>query len=239
MQIRIGLENRVEGRSIAWALDHPGCFAYGKDAAEALLNVPRAVLAHVNWLGLHTVENWLADLGDFDVRLVETFEVYTINERYESAAEGYEVNAWFRNDWKPLTRLEVNRALDMLAWSRSDLLELVKPLSVEVLDEKRPEERWSIRGILGHVATAEWWYLDRLGLTSLARADLPKDVFDRLALIRASLVEALPGLAGAEQVVGRNGEFWSPRKLVRRALWHERDHYFHILRLSMEPPLPS
>ena len=34
MQIRVGLENNIEGRSLAWVLDHPGCFAYGKDGPE-------------------------------------------------------------------------------------------------------------------------------------------------------------------------------------------------------------
>ena len=27
------------------------------------------------------------------------------------------------------------------------------------------------------------------------------------------------------------GEFWSPRKLLRRAVWHERDHTVHIRKL--------
>ena len=41
--IRIGLENDHDGCSIAWVLDHPGCFAYGQDGSEALLNVPQEV----------------------------------------------------------------------------------------------------------------------------------------------------------------------------------------------------
>jgi hypothetical protein len=28
-----------------------------------------------------------------------------------------------------------------------------------------------------------------------------------------------------------DGEFWSPRKALRRALWHERDHIDHINKL--------
>jgi hypothetical protein len=32
-------------------------------------------------------------------------------------------------------------------------------------------------------------------------------------------------------VVGLEGEFWSPRKLLRRAVWHERDHSQHIRQL--------
>ena len=33
MHIRIGLENGDENRSVAWALDFPGCFAYGADSS--------------------------------------------------------------------------------------------------------------------------------------------------------------------------------------------------------------
>jgi hypothetical protein len=32
-------------------------------------------------------------------------------------------------------------------------------------------------------------------------------------------------------VVGQDGELWSPRKLLRRALWHEMDHIKHIQKL--------
>ncbi len=99
MLIQIGLENNIEGRSLAWALDFPGCFAYGADGAEALLKMPRAVLQYANWIASHTPDSWLADLGDFDVRLVDTWECYSINEKYEVVPQGEgidEINAWFR-----------------------------------------------------------------------------------------------------------------------------------------------
>ena len=44
MQIRIGIENNNEGRTLAWAFDYPGCFAYGMDEAEALIMLPKALL---------------------------------------------------------------------------------------------------------------------------------------------------------------------------------------------------
>jgi len=49
--------------------------------------------------------------------------------------------------------------------------------------------------------------------------------------VRANLLEILPGLAGSSRVVGVSGEFWSPRKLLRRAVWHEYDHIAHIRKL--------
>ncbi|MCJ7659303.1 MAG: hypothetical protein MUO67_09160 [Anaerolineales bacterium] len=35
-------------------------------------------------------------------------------------------------------------------------------------------------------------------------------------------------MVGSHQVVGVGGEFWSPHKLLRRSVWHERDHIAHI-----------
>jgi hypothetical protein len=50
MLIRIGIENNIEGRTLAWALDYPGCFAYGMDEAEALINLPKALLDYEHWI---------------------------------------------------------------------------------------------------------------------------------------------------------------------------------------------
>jgi|GEM_PF-3187094 hypothetical protein len=45
------------------------------------------------------------------------------------------------------------------------------------------------------------------------------------------LLKSLPGLEASDKVVGVDGEFWSPRKVLRRAIWHERDHTAHSKKL--------
>jgi len=232
--LRIGVENGVEGRSLVWALDHPGCFAYGADSAQAVVNILPAFLKYIEWANRHSPECWLNEITDFDIRFTDTWEVYHINERYESVAAGPNtrtVNAWFRDDWRPLTEEDVHRAGLLLQWARADLLEAVQGASDAELDAQHPGERWSVRGILKHVAGAEWWYLTRLGQTTLRREELPEDAFARLQVVRQALLQALPGWVGSTTVLGVDGEFWSPRKLVRRALWHELDHVGHICRL--------
>ena len=231
MRIHIGLENGNENRSIAWALDLPGCFAYGAEEKEALLAVPLAVLAYRDWIGKHTPDSWLKDLGDFDVRLVEVFNGYTIDDNFDLAEKGYEVNALFRHDWKPLTRVESRRAAQMLTWISDDLLAVLSDLPAETLDRTYEGERWSVRGILGHVAGANWWYLERLGLAGMDRKDLPRDAFERMQAVQARLLAALGEMEGIQRVVGRDGELWSPRKVIRRAIWHGRDHSEHIQKL--------
>jgi hypothetical protein len=92
-------------------------------------------------------------------------------------------------------------------------------------------ERWSIAGVLGHIANAEHWYLDRLDLAQGARRDLPRDVFERLHIVRQRMNAVLPELEGMQKVLGIDGEFWSPRKVIRRSTEHEIDHIDHIFKL--------
>ena len=225
----LGLENNSEGRSQVWVLGHPGCFAYGADGAAALQVVPQALRDYCDWIAAHTAASWLAD-ADPGYRLEETWECYTINDQYNLAPVGYEVNAWFRHDWLPLNAEDIEHGLLLLGWGRQELMKTVGHLSPERLDRTYPAERWSISGILSHIGGAEWWYLDRLGLV-FPRSDVPDDPFQRLEVVRSRLVEILPGLAGSTQVVGISGEFWSPSKLLRRAVWHEYDHLAHIRKL--------
>ena len=231
MIIRIGLENNFERRSLAWALDLPGCFSYGANPSEALAGMPKAVLGYKAWLESHTGESWVADLTDFDIRLMETFEDYTIDGDFELSESGYEVDAFFRHDWKPLLKSDIQRGLQLLKWSRVDLMEVVTAVPPERLDQLLPGERWSIRGILAHVANTEFWYLSHLNLTSGRKEDLPAETMERLQFARSLLDASLPQLADTTLVNGRQGEFWSPRKVLRRTVWHELDHTNHILKL--------
>ncbi len=226
---RVGIENGAEGRSQAWVLGHPGCFAYGVDGAAALAAVPAAIRDYRDWVTAHTSESWLIG-SDTEYQLEETWECYSINSDFEISQEGYEVNAWFRHDWKPLSAEDVQRGLLLLNWGREELLKTIRDISTETLERTYPNERWSIAGILKHIGGAEWWYLDRLGL-AFPRQEVPGDPLQRLEKVRLKLVEVLPGLVGSTQVNGIDGEFWSPRKLLRRAVWHEYDHIAHIQKL--------
>jgi len=229
---QVGLENGAEGRSQAWVLGHPGCFAYGTDGSSALEQVPKAIKEYQRWVAVHTSDCWLADaeIEPCEYRLEETWECYSINDDYELVQDGYEVNAWFRHDWLPLSEEDIRRGLLLLGWGRDELLDLAGYLNAETLDRTYPKERWSIAGILKHIGGAEWWYLDRVGL-AFPRQEVPEDPFQRLEKVRSKLVDVLPGLAGSTQVIGISGEFWSPRKLLRRGVWHEVDHIAHIRKL--------
>ena len=231
MIFRVGIENNNEGRSIAWALEHPGLFAYGANASAACVNLEGAIQVYATWILKHDHNTWL-NFDEVEIIPEETWEVYFIDDYLDktSDVEGYSVESFFRYDWKPLKKEEVEQALKLLTWSRADLLNVVAGQTAEKLNATYPLERWSINGILKHIGGAEWWYLDRLG-RAFPKSEVSDEPLARLKQTRDAFRKALPLLVGVSQVVGLEGELWSPRKVLRRALWHEMDHIKHIQKL--------
>ena len=230
MIFQVGIENNNEGyRSIAWALEHPGCFAYGTDSGYALSNLPAIITAYSTWIA-HNEPSWVIT-DKIELSIEDTWTDYDINESFDRVEkEGYTVEPFFQYDWKSLTTTDIERGLKLLAWSREDLLATISNLKPEQWAFKKEEERWDIAGIVRHIGNAEWWYLDRLG-SAFPREKNPKEVSKWIGKVRSQLSKVLPKWEGSKQVVGIDGELWSPRKVLRRALWHERDHIEHIRKL--------
>jgi hypothetical protein len=227
MQIRVGLENNIEGRSLAWVLDHPGCFAYGSDGTEAILRVPQALITYREWIGEKTAHSWLSNLEDFDIALTEVFDCYKVS----SGNREIEINAFFQDDTRLLSAVEFDQASQLLTWNRLDLEQLISPLTPQQCEQKFSGERWSIDGVIRHVANANWWYLDRLDLAAVPRDQLSNNPVERLNQVHELLISCLPALKNCPDLKEVDGETWSARKVLRRALWHIRDHHFHIERL--------
>ena len=232
MIFRIGIENNNEDRTIAWGLDHPGCFAYGQDSEEAQRNFLLSAREYRAWIAQHE-EPWLDDA--VEVSLEETFDAYFITPAFERGVQGsdtYMVESFFLHDWKPLLPHEIERALKLLAWSRADLMRVIAGLDGEARSKTYPDERWDINGILRHIGGGEWFYQERIGYPFPEHEeDLPADPLEQLQVVREHFNSLLPTLDGVDHVVGQEGEIWSPRKALRRALWHERDHTEHIRKL--------
>lgn len=210
----------VEGLWVAHVPDLPGCFATQKDRDSAIRAVPAAVEAYVAWCQAHGLR-----ISGLSAPMIVSEVIRAWN--YE---EDNEVNAFFASDRPPLTNEELPELERLLSIARVDLMAAVDDLDPEDLTKTFPGERWPIAGILRHVANSELWYLDRLGL-AVPQAELPPDPKQRLERVRLHLVASLPALASRTGVVALSGELWSARKVLRRALWHERDHTQHIHKL--------
>ncbi len=210
----------VEDRWVAHVPDLPGCFASDKDRDAAINGVPATLQDYVGWCSGHGI-HVTGISGPMVVD--EVIRSWT----YE---DDYEVNAFFAADRPPIQPDEVGEIQLLLSATRRDLSLAVDDLDEVDLLREFSGQRWPIASILGHIAGSEWWYLDRLGL-AFSRADLPEDPFDRLRTVRDHLLVSLPALPKRLGVVTLGGETWSARKVIRRTLWHERDHTAQILKL--------
>lgn len=229
MKFRVGIENNNDGiRSIAWMLEHPGCYAYGRDQQEAFANSEKAILNYAEWLERHE-PSWISLLqGKIEPVLEQVWDDYKVDKDFERVDEGgYAVESFFDFDWKPLTEIDIERAMKLLEWSHNDLVSILEKLSPEQWKYQANDERWDIAGLVNHIGGAEWWYLDQLGF-AFPRTEVPDDPMERIEKARELMNKVLPTLKDVNKVVGWEGELWSPRKVLRRALWHERDHTEHI-----------
>lgn len=225
MHIRLAVEDMEPNHWIAWAVDLPGCFSSAITAHGAITNAPRKVAEYFSWLSRHDGSLLIVD-DIIETRVSETFQSFTSSEDSD-----YLVNAFFENDRQPLGYWDVEIALQLLRWTRQDLLDALHSVAQDSLKASiSGEVRGSIAGIIDHIAIAENWYFGQLGY-GLERADLPSDPLEKLARVRENTRGQLVKLIGDERIAKDSDELWSARKVVRRTLWHERDHTQHIERL--------
>jgi predicted RNase H-like HicB family nuclease len=216
MLFNLNLEE-IEDRWIAHLAGWPGGFASGVTREVALAAAQTAMPEYFAWLRRH---------GEQPPDVAFEFAVDEVHRAWISEDE-YEVNAFFAADRAPLTPEEVEVFGQRLHASRADLLDAYLGLPDEMLSVQLPDERWPINGILNHVANAENFYLGRFNLDHGSAWEMT-DALGKLMLVRAQFNEALRLFVDRGDIVTIRGETWSPRKIIRRALWHELDHAAHI-----------
>ena len=214
-----------EGRWIAHAPDLPGCFVTRENREQAIEAIPGEVEAYFAWCEGHGMRVSGLSRPMVVAEVIRTWE----------SEDGYEVNAFFASDRPPLIKDELPQFELLLAATRADLLHAVDGLDQDDLTREFPGERWPIAGILMHVARAEWWYIDRIAL-AFPNTKLPGEPFECLTKVREYMLANLPALAKRTGVATLSGETWSARKVLRRTLWHERDHTEHIRKLRARLP---
>jgi len=225
MRYRVAVEDIEPGHYVCWVLDLPGCFSSAQTQEDAVAKAPSRIGAYYRW-SRERDPSLPRMNGPFEVDLVEAFEAHPCVEDPD-----YLINAFFQHDRRPLSYWEVAVGLRLLRWTRDDLLALVGPLTQEELNEPiQGEDRRSIAGVLEHVVGAENWYLSQLDLAA-ERSTLPDGVLGKLVAVRANTNRQLVTLIGEGRITESCGERWSARKILRRTLWHERDHTQHIAKL--------
>lgn len=231
--IRVWLEPGYDyGRAGAWMLDFPGCFAWAQTREGALERARSAVGGFVDWCEAHGEALPLP--ADGRVTVVEEVEPTSVG--------GYERNATFTADARPVDVELLEAVLRRARHARADLRELVGRVQAHEAargplpeDEPRPAEpgRAGIASrptdaLLRHLGGAEVWLAGRLDRS--ARYDGPGpegDLEVYLEATRGWAVDQLRALQSrAPELAGTDGkgETWTLFKVLRRFLYHSLDH---------------
>lgn len=184
-----------------------GVNASGKTREEAIANARRAFRAYLELMDARgvSIEHW----KDLDP---DTFEVRDMP-----------ADRIVPEDVGPLQEHELRDFLHQFEASRSALVSLVRGLSPDELERKPSETMWSVREALDHMMETEVALLSRL-------ERWPTDPFNtlqavhRMAFQRFTVME--PEETGLDhRIMGRR---WTTRKVMRRILEHEFEHFGHI-----------
>lgn len=221
MPIPVSIE-KMETRWIAYGDSFFGLFASDEDRDEAVAKVPGALRVYMEWCSAHCMPVVQAP----DPR--EPVEINEIVQEWVYPANGEAINAFFASDVPPLSAEEVDFIDCLLEWTRSDLLDAFVDLPQEALTQQ-VEGDWSIAGIVYHTVRADWAYLKALGLApGWSEAPKEKGLVALINWTQSLWQTALPGLVDSARVEVVEGELWSPRKMVRRGIWHRKDHTGHV-----------
>jgi predicted RNase H-like HicB family nuclease len=184
----------------------PGCNASGKTRDEAIANTRTAFRAYRELL---------------EARGVSTEHVKDVDPD-ALKAEDAPPSGMLPGDDRPLEEHEIRDFLHQFEASRAALISLVKGLSAPQLEKKPTETMWSVREALEHIMSADVEFVAKL-------EKWPDDPFGalqathRIAFQRFSVME--PGDWVDHTVMGRR---WTTRRVMRRMLEHEFEHYEHI-----------
>lgn len=216
MKQQVGVEDIERDHWVAWVFDLMGCYTSARTKQEAIALLPTGIATHYSWLEQHGFE-FDHTREDIEFDIVESFKSYELED-------GYRVNAFFEDDERRLSNPEVQNAQEILAITRDELLGLVRGCTQDELNRENDQAAGgSIAKTIEHIAWAEWWYLDRLDL-AFERERMPADPLEMVAQVRSDFLDKLLIFPNVDRITTLNQERWSVRKVLRRAVWHERDH---------------
>ncbi len=202
----------------AWVPALPGCFCEARGEKEAVARLPAVVGEHLAWLRRHGEE--VPTDGRCEVEVVERVE-----------APPGRSEPCFDADRVPASEEDIELAIRRMGDARVDLLALVSSLPNSVTNWQPASEKWNIRGILAHIASAEAYY--RTGLLEEQPEREPAEERFELALQRERAIAHLRSLTEEHRAQvfhpnwpwrGNEHEEWTVRKALRRLIYHERFH---------------
>jgi predicted RNase H-like HicB family nuclease len=184
----------------------PGCVASGKTRDAAIANVRRAFSEYRELLEAHgvAIDHW----KDIDPDALEVGE--------------YETPGLVPGEDRPFEEHEIRDFLHQYEASRAAVIALVSRLSPEELERKPDDDTWSVRQAVEHMMTTDVALLSRL-------EKWPADPFTVYQTVHRVAVQRFSAMEPADwrdhTIMGRR---WTTKRVMRRLLEHEFEHYRHI-----------
>ena len=200
----------VQGEGSYWLAHVPvlrGCIASGTTRDGAITNARRAFRAYLELLDARgvSIEHWKdLDAATFEVRELPADRVVP-------------------EDIGLLEEHELRDFLHQFEASRAALMSLVREISPEEIERKPTETMWSVREALEHVMLTEADFLSRL-------EKWPGDPYNTLQAVHRLVFQRFTVMEPADTALDHvvMGRRWTTRKVMRRMLEHEFEHFGHI-----------
>lgn len=223
---RIDMDGRKGGPWMGHCLSETGCIWLADTPQDVLDKAASEIVKFQQWLSRHGEPVTLpVDINEMTVQLGEQYEISDF--RISGAAVGL-----FEADYTPVTDQDIATAVRRLGYARRELLETVAGLPETALDWQPPSGKRTIRQNLHHVRNCHGWYLTRvLGWDMVAEIlpePWPEETWESMRWVMDRAVDTLLSLPAelrqGEFQAEKPREIWTPRKMLRRFVEHEREH---------------
>lgn len=229
MRVPACLEVGPQGTG-AFAPSCPGCWVFGRTVERAIEKERATISAWFVWLKEHG-ERVSEPEGGIELEAAEM-----LRADYNPVEAG-KPEPLFWSEVPPIDEDDIARTLQLMEYSREDLLELVQGLDEEALNWCPPGEPRTIGNCLRHIALVEPWYISRLKIE--LPKDYPEDLFELLSYTRRIVVDCLRNfpqekMEGVFQPMKDPSpicNLWTARKVLRRLVDHERLHTRYVERV--------
>jgi predicted RNase H-like HicB family nuclease len=199
----------TESRPGYWLASIPavmGCNASGKTRDQAISNARRAFRAYLELLDTRgvSVEHWKGlDADRFPV----------------AEADG----PLFPEDQQSIEEHDLRDFLHVFEVQQAALIALASTLSADELERAPDADTWSVREALEHMMTTQAALLSRL-------EKWPDDPFNTLQSIHRVVFQRFSVMEPADTKGVRiiRGRPWTVRRVMRRMLEHEWEHFGHV-----------
>lgn len=219
---RLSLAFETNGRGcLGYIVQLPGAYVRGPTEKEALSKVTSEMKSHNRWLGAKLPPS------------VRTMIVQWHQSQLH--VEDADSEILLDVDRRPFQNGELATLLDLVKYSGETIFKAYDQAELkEWVDESKRRSTFygavpsTIEEVLGHVSSAQHFYMARLGVNL-------ENGTDKFLEIRRRCVDELARLHDGgvnSNLFSSENELWTLKKVLRRIVWHDRIHGKAIIRMQ-------